>query len=175
MSGWLFWYLVRGVFSASPTSLVIRNSLPIQGLILQWGCKTKNLSSFVGFISGVFWAVCCCRSRGGNSILLGSSRLDYQSLITEFFPCCKWIKMWECLELCLCFLGRWINSCVWLLALDAARTLSAMSLLLVFWVRPSLVDSLASGQASLWWNLLSSFTEWGCSLPLIVDALVGGQ
>lgn len=41
-------------FSASP-SLVIGNSLPKQGLILQLGCKTKDLSNSVDYISGGVW------------------------------------------------------------------------------------------------------------------------
>lgn len=42
------------LFLASP-SLVIGNSLPIEDLILQLGCKTKGLYSSVGYISGSFW------------------------------------------------------------------------------------------------------------------------
>lgn len=40
--------------SASP-SLVIGNSLPIQGLILQLGCKTEAPYNSVDYVSGTFW------------------------------------------------------------------------------------------------------------------------
>lgn len=57
MPEWLFRYPVRGrgeLFSASP-NLVIGNSLPTQGLILQLGCKTKGLYNSVDYVSGSFW------------------------------------------------------------------------------------------------------------------------
>lgn len=43
-----------GRFLSQPYQPCDQNSLPIQGLILHLGCKTKNLSSSVDFVPGVF-------------------------------------------------------------------------------------------------------------------------